>query len=150
METRRGDYTNVCFVSVRSLETWKQQQPQQRAGYISAVAWHVTEGLCKSARRIQLSHADTHIHTQSPWMPRRWIMHLFSLVLDEETPYAATATAVGPGVPLVRYGLDCIRLSAKGCMKHTALFTQPSGVWVEWQKAWGKRQSKKKSFILYV
>lgn len=54
---------NVCFVSVQSLETWKQQQPQQRAGYISAVAWHVTEGLCKSARRIHLSHADTHIHT---------------------------------------------------------------------------------------
>lgn len=150
METRRGDYTDVCFVSVQSLETWKQQQPQRRAGCISAVAWHVTEGLCKRARRIHLSHADTHILTRSPWTPRRWITRLFSLALDEETPYAATATAVGAGgPPSPLWTWLHPTVLAKGCMKHTALFTQPSGVWVEWQKAWGKRQSKK-SFILYM
>lgn len=44
-----------------SLETWKQ--PQQRAGYFSAVAWLVAEGLCKSTHRIHLSHAN--VHTQS-------------------------------------------------------------------------------------
>lgn len=103
------------------------------------------------AESISLTQTHTHTHTttvNAPAMddafilPRSWGRN--AICSDSHC-----CRAGGPPSPLWTRLHPTVL--AKGCMKHTALFTQPSGVWVEWQKAWGKRQSKKKKgFILYM
>lgn len=106
METRRGDYTNVCFGSGSS-----RRRSSVLATFLLLPAMSLRVYVRAHTESISRTQTHTHIHTRRITVNAPAVDYcVFSLILNEETPYAATATAVRPGVPLVRYGLDCIPL----------------------------------------